>query len=216
MNIAKITEIELVRLLKPPIPMDKISCMVEAIPKENQESTWKMIAIALAEQTNTINKYSLDTAQIVQVDGLASFLRSNPEYLKGFDIEKNTQKIIFNGLELEKGTYGFDLSPIDILSNKLSENFNYRYTFEYKFLLTALKKALKLAKHQSSVETVEYVDRVVTQILSGTRKTRITVAAILKDAQGLDKKDIVDSLIRLGWKKEHYKNKAIYFLKPKL
>jgi len=214
MNIVKITEIELVRLLKPPIPMDKISCMVETSPKESQESLWKMVAIALADQANTLNKYSLDTAQIAQVDGLANFLRSNPEYLRGFDIDKDTQKIIFNGVEAEKGAYGFDLSPIDILSSKLSENFNYRYNFEYKFLLTALKKALKLAKHQGSVETVEYVDRVITKLLEGTRKARITVSEILKDTQGLDKKVIADSLVRLGWTKQTYKNGAVFYLKP--
>jgi TATA-binding protein-associated factor Taf7 len=77
-----------------------------------------------------------------------------------------------------------------------------------------LKKALKLAKHQSSVETVEYVDRVITKLLENTRKARITVSEILKDTQGLNKKVVADSLVRLGWTKQTYKNGAVFYLKP--
>jgi hypothetical protein len=67
----------------------------------------------------------------------------------------------------------------------------------------------------SEIQALNSVKDVVSSILSGTAKSRITVSEILKQSQGLDKKFVAIALVKLGWERKTYKSKNVVYLKPK-
>jgi hypothetical protein len=213
--ITKIAEIELVRKLKPPVNNADIMKWISEFPEDQRYAASTFVIGQLTATCNMISQNSPDTAQVLQIDGLANYLESNPSFLEGFTLHPENRKIQYRGKELNEDVYGLDISPIDILSKKLSEAFNYRYTFQYKFLLTALKKALKMQNFLPTIENIEYVEKIVSSILSGTAKSRVTVSEILKQSQGLDKKFVAIALVKLGWERKTYKSKNVVYLKPK-
>jgi len=64
-------------------------------------------------------------------------------------------------------------------------------------------------------KATEYVEKVVAGIISGTKKSRITVGEVLKNSTGLDKKFVGNALVTLGWERKAYKSKNVVYLKPK-
>lgn len=66
----------------------------------------------------------------------------------------------------------------------------------------------------TTYKDLQIVSKAIENAIGDTRKARITVSEILKDTQGLDKKVVADSLVRLGWTKQTYKNGAVFYLKP--
>lgn len=62
-------------------------------------------------------------------------------------------------------------------------------------------------------KATEYVEKVVTGIISGTKKSRITVGEVLKNSTGLDKKFVGNALVTLGWERKAYKSKNVVYIK---
>jgi hypothetical protein len=214
MTLAKLAEIELVRHFKPPVNAAEIKMLMKSLPEATREAAYELLIDYFANLQNGLDKNN-PAEQVLQVDGLANFLESNPAYLEGFAINPETRKVEFKGKAVNEDVYGLDISSIDILSKRLSEAFNYRYSFPYKFLLPALKKALKMRNYLPTFEDIEYVEKVVAGIISGTKKSRITVGEVLKNSTGLDKKFVGNALVTLGWERKAYKSKNIVYLKPK-
>jgi hypothetical protein len=212
MTLTKLAEIELVRHFKPPVNAAEIKMLMKSLPEATREAAYEFLIDYFANLQNGLDKNN-PAEQVLQVDGLANFLESNPTYLEGFAINPETRKVEFKGKAVNEDVYGLDISSIDILSKRLSEAFNYRYSFPYKFLLPALKKALKMRNYLPTFEDIEYVEKVVAGIISGTKKSRITVGEVLKNSTGLDKKFVGNALVTLGWERKTYKSKNVVYIK---
>jgi hypothetical protein len=213
--LAKITEIEMVRHLKPPVDNIAICEYVVNLPEEQQLKSALFIIGELSSRYNNLSHTSIETAQVLQLDGLANYLQDNPEYLDGFAIDPESRRVKYCGQEVNEDVYGLDISPIDILNKRLSENFNHRYTFHYKFLLTAVKKALKITSNLAAFEDIEYVKKVVLSLVEGSRKSQVTIPEIYKGTEGISKKQIANALDKLGWTKKTYASGNVVYLKPK-
>lgn len=213
--LTKITEIEMVRHLKPPVDNIAICEYILNLPEEQQQKASMFIIGELAARYNNLSHTSIETAQVLQLDGLANFLQDNPIYLEGFEIDAETRRVKYKGNEVNEDVYGLDISPVDVLSRRLSENFNHRYTFHYKFLLTAIKKALKITNNLAAFEDIEYIERVVKTILGNSKKSRVTVSEIHKQVENISKKQITNALSKLGWTKKVYDSGNVFYIKPK-
>jgi hypothetical protein len=212
--LAKITEIEMVRHLKPPVDNIAICEYILNLPEDQQQKASMFIIGELAARYNNLSHTSIETAQVLQLDGLANFLQDNPAYLEGFEIDTETRRVKYKGNEVNEDVYGLDISPVDVLSRRLSENFNHRYTFHYKFLLTAIKKALKITNNLAAFEDIEYIEKVVSNLITNTKKSRLTVSEVHKQVEGISKRQIANALEKLGWTKKVYTSGNVSYCKP--
>ncbi len=95
----------MVRYLKPPIDNIAICEYILNLPEEQQQKVSMFIIGELAARYNNLSHTSIETAQVLQLDGLANFLQDNPIYLEGFEIDAETRRVKYKGNEVnEDGT----------------------------------------------------------------------------------------------------------------
>ncbi len=215
MNNDKLWEIELLRKLRPPIDNIDLFDSINNLP-ENSRFPMAMFALGeISAKYNHLSLSSIETAQVLQIDGLANFLRNNIHFIEGFELYsiEGGQEIRYKGSSINEDLFDLSITPLEVLSTRLSENFNYRYSFTYKFLLTALKKALRI-KMITSLEEIEYVERVVNLLITdGKFKRQLPFSKICKEV-GMDKKTVAHILDKLGWQRKTYKSGNVVYTKP--